>query len=185
MFILFIYLAIIALIIIYFINLYNTLVKKRNLVEETWSTISILQKKRYNLVVNLVETVKGYAKHEKQTLENVISYRNSASTITDVTTKQIAEQNLNRSLVNLFAVSENYPDLKANVNFQQLQTELVVIETEIEKARKQYNRAVREYNTSIAIFPNSYIANTYNFKKADFYELNTNDSEKEVPRFTF
>lgn len=173
-----------AILILYAISIYNALIKNRNLVEEAWSVIDVMLKKRYDLIPNLVETVKGYATHEKETLQNVIEARNQAVNTKDVEHKQIAEQTLNHAMMNLFALSENYPDLKANTNFQQLQSDLSEIETDIEKSRRYYNGTVREYNIKIEIFPNNMIANMYGFQKSKFFEIE-NQEEKTTPQVKF
>jgi len=181
---LFVFIAVVVLLLLYFVSIHNSLVKNRNLVEEAWSVINVLLKKRYELIPNLVETVKGYAKHEKETLENVINARNQSENASDLQGKQIAENKLTQAITNLFALVENYPDLKANTNFLAFQTELSNLETDIEKARRYYNGTVRQYNTKIEIFPNNSFAAIYNFKKADFFELD-DTAEKQVPKVNF
>jgi len=141
-------------------------------------------KKRYDLIPNLVEIVKGYATHEKETLQNVIAARNNAQNANGVTDTQAAEKNLNQAMMNLFAVAENYPDLKANTNFLHLQSELSSVETDIEKSRRYYNGTVRDYNTRIEVFPNNIIANATGFTKKDFFELE-NTSESNAPQIKF
>lgn len=166
------------------IFIYNNLVKQRNLVQEAWSIIDVMLKKRYDLIPNLVEIVKGYASHEKETLENVVAARNNAQKATDVDHKKLAEQNLNQAMMNLFAVAESYPNLKANANFQQLQTDLTVLETDLEKSRRYYNGAVRVYNTTVESFPNNIFANMFRFVKSTFFELD-NPIERQNPQIKF
>ncbi len=125
-------------------------------------------KKRYDLIPNLVETVKGYASHERDTLDSVTQARTMAKNAGSVQEKEAAEKNLNQAMMNLFAVAEQYPDLKANANFQQLQTELSSLESDIEKSRRYYNGTARENNTLIESFPSNIIANMYKFEKAPF-----------------
>jgi len=170
--------------LLYGVSIYNRLVKLRNLVQEAWSSIDVMLKKRHDLIPNLVETVKGYATHERETLENVTKARNLAVGADSVEAKEAAEKNLNQAMVNLFAVAEQYPDLKANANFQQLQAELSSIENDIEKSRRYYNGTVRENNTLVESFPSNIVANMYKFEKSKFFELE-NIAEREVPNVKF
>ncbi|HNK69346.1 MAG TPA: LemA family protein, partial [Flavobacteriales bacterium] len=139
-------LGLLVLLAFYAIAIYNKLVKLKNLVAEAWSGIDVQLKKRYDLIPNLVETVKGYAAHEKETLENVTKARTAAQQATTVEGQQVAEKNLNTALMNLIAVAERYPDLKANTNFLELQGALAQIEGDLEKSRRYYNGTVREQN---------------------------------------
>lgn len=184
MIILLIVIALIVIFLLYGVSIYNRLVKLRNLVQEAWSSIDVMLKKRHDLIPNLVETVKGYATHERETLENVTKARNLAIGANSVEAKETAEKNLNQAMMNLFAVAEQYPDLKANTNFQQLQSELTSIENDIEKSRRYYNGTVRENNTLVESFPSNIIANMYKFEKASFFELE-NIAEREVPSVKF
>jgi len=176
--------GVLVLAVLYGVSIYNRLVKLRNLVQEAWSSIDVMLKKRHDLIPNLVETVKGYATHERETLENVTRARNLAVGADSVEGKEIAEKNLNQAMVNLFAVAEQYPDLKANANFQQLQAELSSIENDIEKSRRYYNGTVRESNTLVESFPSNIVANMYKFEKSKFFELD-NIAEREVPNVKF
>lgn len=176
--------AIILIIALYFIAIYNKLVKLRNLVKEAWSGIDVFLKKRYDLIPNLVETVKGYATHEKDTLENITQARSRAIGANSVEEKQAAEKDLNRSLMNVLALAENYPDLKANTNFQQLQSELSNLETEIEKSRRYYNGTTRDYNIITESFPSNIVANSFKFEKYPFFEIE-NETERSVPNVKF
>lgn len=176
--------GVLVLAVLYGVSIYNRLVKLRNLVQEAWSSIDVMLKKRHDLIPNLVETVKGYATHERETLENVTRARNLAVVADSVEGKEIAEKNLNQAMVNLFAVAEQYPDLKANANFQQLQAELSSIENDIEKSRRYYNGTVRENNTLVESFPSNIVANMYKFEKSKFFELD-NIAEREVPNVKF
>lgn len=171
-------------IVSYFIVIYNKLIKLRNLVQEGWSGIDVFLKKRYDLIPNLVETVKGYAAHEKDTLENITKARSQAMGANSVEDKQNAEQNFNRALMNVLALAENYPDLKANSNFQQLQNGLTNIEGEIEKARRYYNGTARDYNIVSQSFPSNIVANSFNFEKFPFFEIE-NESERNAPTVKF
>jgi len=176
--------GVLVIALLYGVSIYNRLVKLRNLVREAWSSIDVMLKKRHDLIPNLVETVKGYATHERETLENVTKARNLAVGADSVEAKEAAEKNLNQAMVNLFAVAEQYPDLKANANFQQLQAELSSIENDIEKSRRYYNGTVRENNTLVESFPSNIIANMYKFEKSKFFELE-NIAEREVPNVKF
>ncbi len=177
-------LALVVLLAFYAIAIYNKLVKLKNLVAEAWSGIDVQLKKRYDLIPNLVETVKGYAAHEKETLENVTRARTAAQQATTVEGQQVAEKNLSGALMNLIAVAERYPDLKANTNFLELQNMLSVVEGDIEKARRYYNGNVREQNTLIESFPSNLIANAFGFVKSVFFELD-NPAHKEAPSVKF
>ena len=177
-------LGLLVLLAFYAIAIYNKLVKLKNLVAEAWSGIDVQLKKRYDLIPNLVETVKGYAAHEKETLENVTKARTAAQQATTVEGQQVAEKNLNTALMNLIAVAERYPDLKANTNFLELQATLQTVEGDIEKARRYYNGNVREQNTLIESFPSNLIANAFGFVKSVFFELE-NPAEKNNPTVKF
>ena len=176
--------ALIAICLLYAVSIYNRLVKLKNLVQEAWSSIDVMLKKRHDLIPNLVETVKGYTTHERETLDSVIRARTQAVGADSVQAKEAAEKNLNQAMMNLFAVAEQYPDLKANTNFQQLQSELTSIENDVEKSRRYYNGTVRENNTLIESFPSNIIANMYKFEKSPFFELE-NIAEREVPTVKF
>lgn len=176
--------AVLLLLAFYAIGIYNRLVKGKNLVAEGWSGIDVQLKKRYDLIPNLVETVKGYAAHEKETFENVTRARTAAQQATTVEAHQAAENKLNNALMNLFAVAERYPDLKANTNFLDLQTALGQIEGDIEKARRYYNGTVREQNTLIESFPSNLIANAFGFVRSVFFELE-DQAQKQAPQVKF
>ena len=182
--ILLVILAVAVLLAFYGIAIYNKLVKLKNLVAEAWSGIDVQLKKRYDLIPNLVETVKGYAAHEKETFENVTRARAAAQQASTVQDQQAAENTLNRALMNLVAVAEQYPELKANTNFLELQAQLSQVEGDIEKARRYYNGTVREQNTLIESFPSNIVANLFNFAKSDFFELE-NPAEKQAPQVKF
>lgn len=171
--------VIIALIIIWAIASYNSLVKLRNKGDEAESAIDAHLKERADLIPNLVETVKGYASHEAETLENAISARNRASGKDRVS----AENEISGVLGHLFAVAESYPDLKANQNFLDLQRQLSRIEEELRNARKYFNAIVREYNDKIMVFPSSLIASAFHFTKRDYYEVDDEDRKRVEVRF--
>ncbi|MDD4247054.1 MAG: LemA family protein [Dysgonamonadaceae bacterium] len=177
-------LAIIAIAVLYGVFVYNKLVRFRTLVEEAWSGINVQLKKRHDLIPNLMETVKGYASHERETFESVTQARTSAIQAQDVKTQEAADNQLSGALMRLMAISERYPELKANQNFMQLQEQLGTIETDIEKSRRYYNGAVRQKNIAIDTFPSNMVANMFNFEKSVFFELE-NEAEKAVPQIKF
>ena len=173
-----------AVVTFYFVGIYNKFVRKRSMMEEGWSGIDVQLKKRYNLIPNLVKTVKGYASHEQETLQQVISARNSALSAEGVKAQTAAENQLNSALANVFALSEAYPELKANTNFLQLQKELSSIEGDVEKARRYYNATVRENNIMVESFPSNIIANRYGFYERDFFEIEE-DGQRAMPSVEF
>jgi len=164
-------LGLIALIVVYLIFLYNRLVALRQTVNQSWSDISVQLKQRHDLVPNLVETVKGYATHEKSTLEAVVAARNAAVAAQGPAAQAQAENMLTGALRQLFALAEAYPDLKANQNFLQLQSELADLENKIAASRRFFNNAVQEYNTAIEQFPAVLIARNMGFQSREFFEL--------------
>lgn len=176
--------AILGLFFLYGVSIYNRLIKLKTLVEEAWSSIDVMLKKRHDLIPNLVETVKGYATHERETLDSVTKARANAMSAKTVEEKEVAENALGQAMLNLNAVAEQYPDLKANTNFQQLQQELSNLEGDIEKARRYYNGTVRENNILVDSFPSNIIAGIFKFTKSPFFELD-NKSEREVPQVKF
>jgi LemA protein len=177
-------LVIIAIVVFYGIAVYNKLVRFRTLVEEAWSGINVQLKKRHDLIPNLMETVKGYATHERETFESVTLARNTAIQAQSVKSQEVAENQLSGALSRLLAISERYPELKANQNFMQLQEQLGIIETDIEKSRRYYNGAVRQKNIAIDTFPSNLVANMFNFSKSPFFELES-EAEKAVPQIKF
>ena len=177
-------LATIAIFFFYGISIYNRLVKLKTMVQEAWSSIDVMLKKRHDLIPNLVETVKGYATHERETFDSVTRARAAAMSANTIQEKEAAEKNLNQAMMNLNAVAEQYPDLKANTNFLQLQTELSALEGDIEKARRYYNGTVRENNILVDTFPSNFIANMFKFTKSAFFELD-NIAERVVPSIKF
>ena len=172
--------GVIIFLIILFILLYNSLIRKRNNCEQSWSGISVQLKRRYNLIPNLVSTVKGYAKHEQETLEKITKARTAAMNAKSVKGHEEAENMLSGALKSLFALSENYPDLKANENFLQLQEELSDTEDKIQASRKFYNNTVKNYNTAIQSIPTNIVAKTCNFKEKEFFELENPEEAKPV-----
>jgi LemA protein len=179
---LWIVLGVVALLIIIVISMYNSMVRKKIQIDNAWSDISVFLKKRFDLIPNLVNTVKGYAAHEAQTLEKVVQARNAAVAVpsSDVAAMAAANQGLTGALRGLLAIAENYPDLKANAQFLELQQALQGIEGELGNARRFYNATVRDFNTAIQQFPGSIIANMGNFKAREFFELEDKNEAKNV-----
>ena len=170
--ILLVLLAIVVLIALYVLAQYNGLVKLRNRIENGWAQIDVQLKRRYDLIPNLIETVKGYAAHEKSTLDAVIQARNTAMNAGGGVAGQAAAENgLSGTLKSLFALSEAYPDLKANQNFLNLQEELTGTEDKIAYARQYYNDEVRTYNTKTQTFPSSLIAGQFDFKQREYFQI--------------
>ena len=167
----YIILALVILTVLYGISSYNGLVKKRTMMEEGWSGIDVQLKKRYNLIPNLLKSVKGYAAHEQETLDMVIKARNSAQNASSVGSQIAAEGQLQTALSNVFALAESYPDLKANANFIQFQNELGKIENDIDKSRRYYNATVRENNVAVESFPSNIFAKAFNFDLGEYFEL--------------
>ncbi len=175
--------VLIIALIAWYLSCYNGLQRLKNLVEEGWATIDVQLKKRYDLIPNLVETVKGYAKHESGTLEAVIKARNAAMTATGEG-KMEAENVLTGTLKSLFALTEAYPDLKANQNFIDLQNQLKAVETEIASARRYYNGTVKELNTKIDLFPSNLVARRMRLEKRRYFELDS-ENERSAPQVKF
>jgi LemA protein len=173
-------LGVVVFLILIFIVIYNGLVAARNETKNSWSQIDVQLKRRYDLIPNLVETAKGYMKHEAQTLEAVVRARQMAVDAKSVGDHARAENALTQSLRSLFAVSENYPDLKANQNMLQLQEELVSTENRIGFARQAYNDAVLRYNTKIEQIPGSLFAGMFGFEQAEFFEVEDPQERKAV-----
>ena len=165
------------------IHLYNNLVNLRNRVKNSYSQIEVQLKRRNDLIPNLVETVKGYAGHEKEVFENVTQARSNGMNATNIEEASTADNQLTGALKTLFAVAENYPELKANSNFQQLQSELTETEDKISYARQFYNDVVLKYNNACEQFPSSLFARMFGFKEAEFYKAP--ESETAVPEVKF
>lgn len=163
---------IVAVVIIWLISSYNGFVKLRNKTEEAFSAMDVSLKKRYDLIPNYVETVKGYAKHESETLRNVVNARNMAMSASTPEERIEKDNLLTGSLRSLFAVAESYPELKANTNFLELQRQLSDIEEEIAGARRYYNGVVNKFNTKTEMFPGNLIAGLFGFKRKPLYEVN-------------
>jgi len=169
---------VIAVLGLWVIGTYNGFIKFRNSVEEAFSTMDVYMKKRYDLIPNLVETVKGYAAHEAGTFEKVTQARNMASSATTVEGKLEGENMLSGALKSLFAVAEAYPELKANTNFLDLQGQLQKVEEDIANARKYYNAVVKEFNTKIEMFPGNILAGMFGFARKPLFEVNE-EAERE------
>jgi len=177
-------LVILAVVFLWAIGLYNGLVKLKNRAKEAWADIDVQLKRRYNLIPNLVETVKGYATHEREVFEKVTEARTRAMGAQSVKEKQEAENILSGTLKTLFAVSEGYPELKASQNFLELQRELRDTEDKVQAARRFYNSNVRDLNIKIESFPANLIVSMLGFKKMELFEL-TAAEERAVPKVKF
>lgn len=173
-------LLILALLAAFLVMIYNGLVQLKNKADSAWSDIDAQLKRRHDLIPNLVETVKGYAAHEKQTLEKVTEMRSEAINAKNVKQKETAENALTDTIKSLFAVAENYPDLKANENFLNLQNTLSEIEEHIQLSRRYYNAVVRDFNTKMEVFPNNLVADPFGFKKKEFFQLSEEKERENV-----
>ncbi|MDR3333119.1 MAG: LemA family protein [Synergistaceae bacterium] len=172
-----------ALLLLWGIKVYNGLVHRFNLKAEAWSGVDVQLRRRFDLVPNLVETVKGYASHEQGTLQKVVEARSAISSTTTQDARIDAENALSSTLRSLFAVAEAYPELKANSNFAQLQSELSSLENELQLARRYYNGAVREFNSAIQVFPSILISRRLGYEEAPFFS--TDEESKEPVKVTF
>jgi LemA protein len=166
------------------IGIYNGLQRKRIAAQTAWSDVDVQLKRRYDLIPNLVNTVKGYASHEKGTLEAVISARQRAIDAKSISEQAQAENMLTQTLGRLFALAEAYPTLKANENFMHLQEELTSTENKVGFSRQHYNRSVSQYNEGLAVFPANMIAGIFNFQRMDFFELE-DSVQREAPKVAF
>ena len=179
-------LAIVVVAVVYAISIYNSLVKNRQLVQEGWSGIDVQLKRRTDLIPNLMEAVKGYMSHERDTLQAVTDARTNAQSAANASPEERAkaEGALSGALGRLIAVAEAYPDLKASTNFLEFQQALQTIEDEIQLSRRYYNGAVRNLNTTVESFPSNLIANNFKFEKAEYFELE-NPADRAVPTVKF
>jgi len=184
MIVLWVILGLAVILVLWGVGVYNGLVQLRENVKNGWSQIDVQLKRRHDLIPNLVETAKGYMEHERGTLENVTKARQQAVDASSIKDKQAAENFLSSTLRSLFAVSENYPNLKADQQMRQLHEELTSTENKITFARQYYNDEVNRLNTAVQSFPDNVIAAKFNFEKYDFFELE-DDSEKEAPKVKF
>ncbi len=174
-----------ALAIVWLVGIYNSLIRSRNRVDEAWSDIEVQLKRRYDLIPNLVSTVQGYAKHEKTLFENVTKARSQAMSATGVHDKLEKENVLSSTLRSLFAVAENYPDLKANQNFLGLQNDLTDTENKIQAARRFYNGNVRDFNTKLQVFPTNLLASTLKFTPREFFDIDEKGPEGQPVKVEF
>lgn len=174
---------VIAILALWFVMMYNGLIKLKNRVDEAWSDIDVQLKRRHDLIPNLVNTVKGYATHEKELFEKITQARAQAIGAQNPADKEKAENMLSGTLKSLFAVAENYPDLKANQNFLELQRELTDTEDKIQASRRFYNGNVRDFNTKIETFPTNIFAGMLHFVKRDFFQAE--EGEKALPEVKF
>jgi len=177
-------LIVLVLIVIFMMGMYNSLVRLKVTCDNAWADIDVQLKRRYDLIPNLVETVKGYAGHEKGTLEAVINARNRAMSATGPVDKAQAENMLSGALKSLFALSEAYPQLRAVESFTSLQNSLTQIEDAVQNARRYYNAVVRDLNTKIQQFPSNIFANMLGFKPREFFEVSA-AAEREAPKVSF
>lgn len=175
--------VIVLLLIIWIVATYNGLISLRNRKDDQWSQIDVQLKRRADLIPNLVETVKGYAKHEKGTLEDVVKARNNFVTASTPEEEMKASGEITQALSRLFALSENYPDLKANQNFVSLQNDLKETEDKISIARQFYNDTVLTYNNKVEMVPSNIVAGLFGFKKAAFFEIE--EADKAAPKVSF
>lgn len=176
--------VVIVIIAIWLVSGYNGFIKMRNMVEEAFATMDVYLKKRYDLIPNLVETVKGYATHESGTFEKVVQARNMAQNANTIEEKIAGENMLTGTLKSLFALAEAYPDLKANANFMDLQKQLQKLEEDIANARKYYNAVVREFNTMVESFPSNLIAAVFKFVRKPMFEV-AEESERDSVKVQF
>ena len=176
--------AVVVLLIIFTIGIFNALIRLRNQVDNSWSQIDVQLKRRHDLIPNLVETARGYMKHERETFEAITNARSQAMGAKTVAEAGKAEGALGEALSKFMLVVENYPDLKANQNFLSVQEELTSTENKISFARQSYNDQVLFFNNKIQMFPSNIIANVFNFGIRDFFEIET-AAEREVPKVSF
>jgi LemA protein len=179
-----IFLGIVGLVVIWAIAIYNKLVSLRAQGDASWSDIDVQLKRRHNLIPNLIETVKGYATHEKETLERVVKARQEGVAANTIHDQAAAENSLTTALRQIFALSESYPDLKASTNFLELKKQLSEVEDAIQNARRYYNAVIRDYNTKVDSFPDLAIARMFSFEIREYFELDSED-QRGVPQVKF
>ncbi|HED37200.1 MAG TPA: LemA family protein [Ignavibacteria bacterium] len=177
-------LVIIVLAILMFVSMFNSLVKLRNQVKNAWAQIDVQLKRRHDLIPNLIETVKGYMVHERETLQNITNARSQAMNASGVKDRAKAEGQLDGAMSKFFLVVENYPDLKANQNFLALQEELTSTENKISFSRQNYNDQILFYNNKIQMFPTNIMAGMFNFKQEEFFKVE-DETERAVPKVSF
>ena len=174
---------IVVVLILVIISTYNSLVGLRNRVKDQWAQIDVQLKRRFDLIPNLIETVKGYTKHESETLENIVKVRNTYASANTPQEAMEADGELNKAVSKLFALAESYPDLKANTNFLQMQEELKETENKIASSRQFYNDVVLRYNNKIQMFPSNIVAGLFGFKTEAFFEANKEEKENVKVKF--
>lgn len=172
--------VIVLLILLYFVAIYNKLIRLRNMVAEAWSGIDVQLQKRYDLIPNIVKIVQGYATHERNLLERITELRTKGIEAQSVKEQELVEVGLSKALGNLFVVVENYPELKANQNFLELQRDMSKVENDLQKARRYYNGSVRNYNILIEQVPSNIVARAANHKQNDYFDIKS-ESERAVP----
>lgn len=175
--------AIVVIGVIYYIATYNALIRSKNTVEEAFATMDVYLKKRWDMIPNLVETVKGYASHESDTLERIIGLRNSAYSSMSNSDKVEAGAAISKAIPKILALAENYPDLKANANFINLSNQLEKVEADIANARKYYNAVVKEFNIKISVFPNNIVASSCGYTKQELFEIAEGERENVQVKF--
>ncbi|PKP25017.1 MAG: hypothetical protein CVU03_09720 [Bacteroidetes bacterium HGW-Bacteroidetes-2] len=176
--------SLVILIVVYFIFIYNKLIQLQNMVEEAWSGIDVQLQKRYDLIPNILKVVQGYAAHEKKLFESITRLRAKGMDAESVKDHEVTEVGLSKALGSLFVVVENYPELKANQNFLELQRDLSKVENDLQHARRYYNGSVRNYNILIDQFPSKLIAKAVNHQQRDYFDIK-NETEKAAPEVNF
>lgn len=176
--------GLIFLTLVYFVGVYNRLVKHKNMVREAWSGIDVMLKKRHGLIPNLVETVKGYTNHEQKTLDLVVQARSRALGANSVKEKELAENTVDKALMNLLIIAEQYPDLKASSNFQEIQRELASLEGDIARSRRYYNGTSRDFTILVESFPSNLVANAFKFEMVSYFEID-NPEQRNIPHIQF
>jgi LemA protein len=176
--------AIVLALSAYLISIYNSLVSKKNMVEEAWSSIDVQLKRRADLIPNLIQTVKAYMTHEDSLLSQIAELRSKSIAARQISDQSKVELDMTRTLGQLFAIAENYPDLKANQNFMHMQQQLSELEDQIQMSRRYYNGSVRDFNIRIESFPDLLVASMFSFAKRDFFELE-NELDRQVPQINF
>lgn len=176
--------SLVVLTLVYFIFIYNKLIRLRNMVAEAWSGIDVQLQKRYDLIPNIIKVVQGYAAHEKNLFESITRLRAQGMDANTVKDHEVAEVGLSKALGSLFVVVENYPELKANQNFLELQRDLSKVENDLQRARRYYNGSVRNYNILIEQFPSKLIAKAANHHQRDYFDIK-NETEKAIPEVNF
>ena len=176
--------SLVILTIVYFVYIFNTLIRLRNMVNEAWSGIDVQLQKRHDLIPNIVKVVQGYASHEKNLFESITRLRTQGIEANNVKDQEAAEVGLSKALGSLFVVVENYPELKANQNFLELQRDLSTVENDLQRARRYYNGSVRNYNILIEQFPSMFVAKASNHTQRDFFDIK-NETEREAPQVNF